>query len=98
MKSAGRPFQGRRESVMKMLFLTTLVTLAIAAGTARAQEPVAHEHEHAQPPVVAEQKAPDADAATPERKEMMCACCKGGDAAMKDKMQDKMKKMMKDTK
>ena len=76
---------------MKMLLLSTLATLAIAAGTARGQEPRAHEHEHAQPPAVAEQKA-DADAATAEHKEMMCACCKDG-AAMNDMMQDKMKKM-----
>lgn len=41
---------------MKTVFLALIATLAIA-GTARAQEPQAHEHEHAQPPAAAEQKA-----------------------------------------
>jgi hypothetical protein len=41
---------------MKMLFLTLVAALAIS-GAARAQDPKAHDHEHAQPPVVADQKA-----------------------------------------
>lgn len=41
---------------MKILPYAFIVTLAIA-GAARAQETKAHDHEHAQPPAVAEQKA-----------------------------------------
>ena len=83
---------------MKTVFLAVIATLAIA-GTARAQEPKAHEH--AQPPAVVEQKAGEA-----EPKDM-CMCCmemKNGDKAMQDKMkamQDRMqgmKKMMEDKK
>jgi hypothetical protein len=84
---------------MKTLFLALIATLAIS-GTARAQEPKAHEHEHAQPPAVADQTAGDEKA---EHKDMdMCMCCKkDGDTAMQDKMKDKMKdmkKMMEDKK
>jgi len=43
---------------MKTLFLALISAIAITGGAARAQEPPkAHEHEHAQPPAVGEQKA-----------------------------------------
>jgi len=83
---------------MKTLFLALIATLAIA-GTARAQEPKAHEHEHAQPPAVADQKS----AGEAEHKDM-CMCCmdmKNGDKTMQDKMkamQDKMQGMKQDKK
>ena len=78
---------------MKALFVATIAMLTLGAGIARAQEPKAHEHEHAQPPAVAEENDDKA-----EHKDM-CACCmKGGMAAMQDKMQDKMKGKNTDTK
>lgn len=78
---------------MKPLLFAFITTLALA-GAARAQEPKLHDHEHAQPPAVAEQKDDKA-----EHKEM-CACCrKDGDTAgmkdMKDKMREKMQEKMK---
>lgn len=74
---------------MKTLLIALTASLAIAGGTARAQETKGHEH-HTAPPAAAEQKA-DADA---DHKEM-CACCKkdGGMAAMQDTMKDMMKEM-----
>jgi len=43
---------------MKRSLLALIGTLAIAGATARMQEPPkSHDHEHAQPPSVAEQKA-----------------------------------------
>ena len=75
---------------MKALFLALVTTLTLGTGVARAQETKAHDHEHAQPPAVPEQKADG----QPEHKDM-CACCqKDGMAAMKDAMKDKMKDMM----
>jgi len=75
----------------KTLLFTFIAALALA-GSARAQETKAHDHEHGQPAALADQKADD----TADHKDM-CACCKkdGDDmAAMKDKMKDKMKTMM----
>lgn len=69
---------------MKRLLIVLAGAMVLTIGTARAQEPKAHEHEHSQPPAVAEQKADD----TGEHK-AMCACC-----ADKDKMAAMMKEMM----
>ena len=67
---------------MKTAFMAAIAALVMAAGTARAQEPKAHEHEHNQPPAVAEQKAD-------EKAEHGAMDCMG---MMKD-MQAKMKDM-----
>jgi len=78
---------------MKALLFALMATAALGAGTARAQETKAHQHEHVQPPPVPEEKVDE----KAEHKEM-CACCrKDGDstdakAAMMDKMKDMMKK------
>jgi hypothetical protein len=85
---------------MKMLFLTLVAAFAIG-GTARAQEPKAHDHEHMQPPAVADQKAGDEKAEHKDMKDMCMCCKKDGDTAMQEKMKDKMKdmkKMMEDKK
>ena len=78
---------------MKTLLLAITASLALAGGTAWAQETKDH-HDHSQAPAASEEKAGD----TAEHKEM-CACCKkegGGMAGMQDKMKDMMSRM-KDT-
>lgn len=72
---------------MKTLMLVITASLAIAGGTARAQETKGHEHN--MPPAATEQKADE----NGEHKEM-CPCCKkDGMAAMQDKMKGMMKEM-----
>ena len=82
---------------MKTLLLTFVAALAIS-GTARAQEPKAHDHEHAQPPAVADQKDGDDKAEHKDMKDMCMCCKKDGDTDMRDKMKDMKKKMMEDKK
>jgi len=67
---------------MKALLIATIATVTLAVGVARGQEPKTHEHEHAQPPAVAEEngKAGHMD---------MCA----RSMAMHEKMQEQMKAM-----
>lgn len=64
---------------MKTWFIALVTALAIS-GTARAQEPKSHDHEHAQPPAVAGQKAD-------QKAPMM------GMAGMKASMEAKQKKL-----
>ena len=79
---------------MKLLTGALIAALAIVGGGARMQDvPAVHQHEHAQPPAVAEQKAGEQT-----EHNGMCACCTkdGGMAGMQEKMKEMMGKM-KDT-